>query len=95
MESTLKTKFGQEKDKVSCVDPKTYSKRFIKYFYYLTNIKHMLMDGQKNDFSDFVIIDQIIKDEDIIKEEDYENEESLKINQIKLHSDSNVELKHF
>jgi len=51
VESGLKTKFGKKKDKVSCVDPKTYSKRFIKYFEKLTEIKHMLKDGQKTDES--------------------------------------------
>ena len=53
VESGLKTKFGKKKDKVSCVDPKTYSKRFIKYFETLTEIKHMLKDGQKTDQSNF------------------------------------------
>ena len=53
VESGLKTKFGKKKDKVSCVDPKTYSKRFIKYFEKLTEIKHMLKDGQKTDESNF------------------------------------------
>ena len=53
VESGLKTKFGQKKDKVSCVDPKTYSKRFIKYFETLTDIKHILKDGQKTDQSNF------------------------------------------
>ena len=51
VESGIKTKFGAKKDKVSCVDPKTYSKRFIKYFETLTEIKHMLKDGQKTDQS--------------------------------------------
>ena len=54
VESGLKTKFGHKKDKVSCVDPKTYSKRFIKYFEKLTDIKHMLKDGQKTDKSNFM-----------------------------------------
>ena len=60
VESGLKTKFGQKKDKVSCVDPKTYSKRFIKYFETLTEIKHMLKDGQKTDQSNFRGRSQII-----------------------------------
>ena len=47
VESGLKTKFFSKKDKISCVDPRTYSKRFIKYFEQLTDIKHMLKDGQK------------------------------------------------
>ena len=49
VESGLKTTFGMKKDKVSCVDPKTYSKRFIKYFEKLTEIKHMLKDAQITD----------------------------------------------
>ena len=51
VESGLKTKFGLKKSKVSCVDPKTYSKRFINYIIKVTNIKHMLKDGQKTDES--------------------------------------------
>ena len=51
VESGLKTKFGLKKSKVSCVDPKTYSKRFITYIIKVTNIKHMLKDGQKTDES--------------------------------------------
>ena len=46
VESGIKTKFGTKKDKISCVDPKTYYKRFTKYFEKLTDIKHMLKDGQ-------------------------------------------------
>ena len=49
VESGLKTTFGMKKDKVSCVDPKTYSKRFIQYFEKLTEIKHMLKDNQLTD----------------------------------------------
>ena len=49
VESGLKTKFFSKKDKISCVDPRTYSKRFIKYFEQLTDIKHMLKDGQKTE----------------------------------------------
>ncbi len=53
IESGLKTKFGKKKAKakISCVDPKTYSSRFIKYFEKITNIKHILLDGQKTDES--------------------------------------------
>ena len=51
IESGLKTKFGKKKAKakISCVDPKTYSSRFIKYFEKITNIKHILLEGQKTD----------------------------------------------
>ena len=70
VESGLKTKFGKKKDKVSCVDPKTYSKRFIKYFEKLTEIKHMLKDGQKTDESNF-----IGENTNYEEDEDNENEE--------------------
>ena len=53
VESGIKTKFGKKKEKqmVSCVDPLTYSVRFIKYFEKLTNIQPLLKDGQKIDIS--------------------------------------------
>ena len=60
--SKNKKPFGAKKDKVSCVDPKTYSKRFIKYFEKLTDIKHMLKDGQKTDQSNFFVLsDNLVK----------------------------------
>ena len=49
VESGLKTQFGAKKDQISCVDPQTYSKRFITYFIKLTDIKEMLKEGQKCD----------------------------------------------
>ena len=49
VESGLKTKFGKKKDKISCVDPKTYCKRFTQYFEKLTDIKHILKEGQTTD----------------------------------------------
>ena len=53
VESGIKTKFGKKKEKqmVSCVDPLTYSVRFIKYFEKLTNIQPLLKDGLKIDIS--------------------------------------------
>ena len=81
VESGIKTRFWNKKEKevVSCVDPKTYSNRFIKYFQQLTDIKHILKDGQKND--------TIKNNED---EKDYKTEDFIKDN-----NDTNLELKHF
>ena len=72
VESGLKTKFGKKKDKVSCVDPKTYSKRFIKYFEKLTEIKHMLKDGQKTDESNRGL-STTLEDEEDEKDDSYQN----------------------
>ena len=72
VESGLKTKFGKKKDKVSCVDPKTYSKRFIKYFQTLTDIKHMLKDGQKTDESNRGL-STTLEDEEDEKDDSYQN----------------------
>jgi hypothetical protein len=87
IESTLKTKFSSKNDKVSCVDPDAYSKRFIEYFNQLTNIKHMLKDGQKNDSSNFKNI-EIISVNNKIDEEANENDN------VSEHKPS-IELKHF
>ena len=48
VESGLKTKFSKNAAGVSCVDPKTYSKRFIKYFETLTDIKKLYKDIDNN-----------------------------------------------
>jgi hypothetical protein len=48
VESGLKTKFSKNAAGVSCVDPKTYSKRFIKYFETLTDIKKLYKDINNN-----------------------------------------------
>lgn len=48
VESGLKTKMSKNPEGVSCVDPKTYSKRFIKYFEKLTDIKELFKDGTNN-----------------------------------------------
>ena len=91
VESTLKTRFGKEKDKISCVDPKTYSKRFINYFNSLTDIKHLLKDGQKNDKSNFQSIENTIEENSINNETDSEKEDdSLNIDKMKI----NLELKN-
>ena len=91
VESTLKTRFGKEKDKISCVDPKTYSKRFINYFNSLTDIKHLLKDGQKNDKSNFQSIENTIEENSINNETESEKEDdSLNIDKMKI----NLELKN-
>ena len=51
VESGLKTKFSKNAEGVSCVDPKTYSNRFINYFIKLTNIKELFKDNYKMDKS--------------------------------------------
>ena len=45
VESGIKRKFAKDAEGVSCVDPKTYSKRFIKYFEKLTDIKKLFQDS--------------------------------------------------
>jgi hypothetical protein len=45
VESGIKTKFSKNAEGVSCVDPETYSKRFIKYFETLTDIKQWYKDN--------------------------------------------------
>ena len=69
VESGLKTSFGFHKEKVSCVDPKTYSKRFINYFIKITDIKKMLTEGQKLEY----MKDSINEEED---EENYMSDAS-------------------
>ena len=51
VESGLKTKFSKNAAGVSCVDPQTYSKRFIKYFETLTDIKKLFKDNNSNNLS--------------------------------------------
>ena len=52
VESGLKTKMSKNPEGVSCVDPKTYSKRFIKYFEKLTDIKGLFKDNKTDDSND-------------------------------------------
>ena len=49
VESGIKTKFSKNAEGVSCVEPETYSKRFIKYFEKLTDIKQLYKDNNKTD----------------------------------------------
>ena len=91
VESGLKTKFGKKKDKVSCVDPKTYSKRFIKYFEKMTEIKHILKDGQKNDMSNFGGGNSNYND-NINENEDEEEEKNTDSFEAGLACESDIEL---
>ena len=93
VESGLNTKFGFKKDKVSCVDPKTYSRRFIKYFEKLTDIKHMLKDGQKTDESSFrnITVDNE-GEERYEEEEEKENEENVENDSLYFNEKSAIEL---
>ena len=53
VESGIKTKITKEgKDAVSCVDPDTYSKRFIKYVNKMTDIQGILRTGSEMSGSD-------------------------------------------
>ena len=58
VESGLKTKFSKSPEGVSCVDPKTYSKRFINYFIKLTDIKQLFKDNYKMDKSNIDYIEE-------------------------------------
>ena len=52
MESSIKTGFFNKKKKmnsISCVDPKTYSERFIRYINNLTDFKTLLSDEIKEE----------------------------------------------
>ena len=70
---------------VSCVDPLTYSVRFIKYFEKLTNIQPLLKDGLKIDISNINTRNGTNDDINEIKEvqenedEDEENKDILVI----------------
>ncbi len=83
VESGIKTKFSKDAEGVSCVDPKTYSRRFIKYFEKLTDIKQLFKDttntnNNENSFS---------KDDD-----DSERYDSMKDDSGTTYEGSNIEL---
>lgn len=78
VESGIKTKFAKDAEGVSCVDPKTYSKRFIQYFIKLTDIKQFFKDN-KMDESNI----------DYQEDDDYEGE---KDDSAALFEDTNIEL---
>ncbi len=72
VESTLKTKFSNKKDKVSCVDPKTYASRFYFYFKKLTEIKDMLKEKENKDLNNFT--EDLINLNTRFTEKDFDNE---------------------
>ena len=87
VESTFK-KFGTNDDSNSCVDPRTYAKRFINYFDILTEFKYMLQDGQSSNSNNFQNIEKLINEREI------EDEDSIlnAINDSKTQKD--IELKN-
>ena len=47
MESEFKNKFQARKNTISCIEPRSYSSRFIKYINQLTNLKEILINEEK------------------------------------------------
>ena len=82
VESGLKRKFAKDAEGVSCVDPKTYSKRFIKYFEKLTDIKK-LFQGSGVDYSQNISQDNT---DDIIYEKNKDKTETNEGSTIELQS---------
>ena len=69
IESGIKTGFGKKNKKqvVSCVDPKTYSERFINYIVKLTEIKKILnVNDNNNNLKKISCNDEIEEEEDNI-----------------------------
>ena len=82
VESGLKRKFAKDAEGVSCVDPKTYSKRFIKYFEKLTDIKKLFQDSGV-DYSQNISQDNT---DDIIYEKNKDKTETNEGSTIELQS---------
>ena len=99
VESGLKTKFAKDAEGVSCVDPKTYSKRFIKYFIKLTDIRQFYKDNHNIDKSNLNYIDKEFEyDEDNENLEDSSEriiDDSTDSNIDSNNIESNIELKTF
>ena len=69
MESRLKNNF-HKKNTISCVDPVTYSERFINYITMLTNVKQVLsneIQEIKEEEQETVISDDEDEDDNILK----------------------------
>ena len=79
VESEIKTKFSKNAEGVSCVEPKTYSKRFINYFIKLTEIKHLYKDNNRMDKSNL----------------NYDENENEKDNTETTFEGSNIEMRTF
>ena len=65
VEATFKGIGGKGNNGNSCVEPRTYAKRFINYFNLLTDIKFMLKIDKNNDPNNFVIIEEMIDENEI------------------------------
>ena len=65
VEATFKGFGGKGNNGNSCVEPRTYAKRFINYFNLLTDIKFMLKIDKNNDPNNFVIIEEMIDENEI------------------------------
>ena len=83
VESGIKTKFSKNAEGVSCVDPKTYSKRFIKYFEKLTDIKQLFKDTTNTNNNE----NSYSKDDD-----ESEKDDSMKDDSGTTSEGSNIEL---
>ena len=86
IESGIKTSFGKKDKKqvVSCVDPKTYSERFINYIVKLTEIKKILSVEESKD-NDIKKSDSNNEIEEVEEDNISNNNENSKLN---------VELRH-
>ena len=65
VEATFKGFGGKGNNGNSCVEPRTYAKRFINYFNLLTDIKFMLKIDKNNDPNNFVIIEEMIDENEV------------------------------
>ena len=65
VEATFKGIGGKGNNGNSCVEPRTYAKRFINYFNLLTDIKFMLKIDKNNDPNNFVIIEEMIDENEV------------------------------
>ena len=81
VESTFKS-IAKNKKEVSCVDPKTYAERFYNYFKQLTDIKHLLKDGQRTDRSNIDVYDDPVEDDYKCYEEGDLKDGNIQINLI-------------
>ena len=91
VESGLKTKFAKDAEGVSCVDPKTYSKRFIKYFIKLTDIKQLFKDNHNIDQSNIDYVENDYQDEEENLDDSNDNNDRI----IDKSIESNIELQTF
>ena len=84
MESSIKNNI-HKKNTISCVDPVTYSERFIKYIYMLTDVEQFL----SNEIKEGNIEDEEIKEENSDDENDDDEEDNI----LKIKNNNNQENK--